>query len=478
MVMSDELWRLSARDMIELLKSGEITPLEAIDAAEARIAETDGDVNAMVTRCYERARDHAKSLMAAGFPDDPGPGYLYGLPISIKDLSKVAGVRSTMGSPIFADQIPETSDLLVLNLEQKGGVVVGKSNTPEFGAGGNTFNEVFGATRNPWDTRMNCGGSSGGAAVNLATGQVWLAQGSDMGGSLRTPASYCSVVGLRPSPGRCRGHEGASAFSGLGVVGPMARNVADAALMLDAMSGEERRDPLSLPAPAEPFLAAALAADVPARIAWTPDLGGVAPVEPEVARICEAAARTFSGLGAGVEEAAPDLSDAQSCFQGLRAVSFAVRHLPYFEQEKDKMKPELIWNIEKGMDLNLLALAQSQHQQARLYANMCDFFESYDLLVAPTVTAAPREVEIRYLEEVAGTRFDNYVDWMIMAYAITLTQCPAISLPCGFTESGLPVGLQLVAPPHGEARLLSAAAALEAELGIAPGVPMDPIRRH
>lgn len=476
--MAEELWRLSAREMIDLLRRGEVSPLEAIDIVEARVEETDGPVNAMVTRCYDRARDNAKTLMANGFPDDPGPGYLYGLPISIKDLEKVAGVRSTMGSPIFADDIPEESNLVVLNLEERGGVVVGKSNTPEFGAGANTFNDVFGETRNPWDTRMNCAGSSGGAAVNLATGQVWLAQGSDMGGSLRTPASFCSVVGLRPSPGRCRHAEGTGGFSPLGVVGPMARNVGDVALMLDAMSGECARDPLSLPAPQVPFLEAAMNAKVPARVAWTPDLGGVAPVEPEVASICQAAAQKLSGLGAKLDAASPDLSGAQACFQGVRAEAFAARHQPYFEEKKHLMKPDLVWNIEKGLAMNIGEVGEAKRLHAQIYANMCDFFEQYDLLAAPAATAAPRAVEIRYIDEVAGVKFDNYIDWMIMAYAITLTQCPAISLPCGFTESGLPVGLQLVAPPHGEARLLAAAAALEAELGVSDQVPMNPVVRH
>jgi len=475
--MAEELWRLSAREMVARLKSGEVTPLEAIDVAAERIAASDGAVNAMVTLCLERARDRARALMEAGPPDDPGPGYLYGLPVSVKDLAEVAGVRCTYGSPIFADHVPAESSLMVQTLERNGAIVVGKSNTPEFGAGANTFNEVFGATRNPWDTRMNCGGSSGGAAVNLATGQVWLATGSDMGGSLRIPAAYCSVVGLRPSPGRCALGTGPGQFFNLGVCGPMARDVPDVALMLDAMVGRWQRDPLSLDPPAQPYQAATATPRVPARVGWSPGLG-IAPVEPEVEAICAAAARSFAALGAEVEDATPDLTGAQEIFQALRAELFVLGREPLLEKHRDQLKPEVIWNIEKGQQMTVGQTAAAHRARAALYQRTCDFFEDYDLLLTPTVMAAPREVEVRYLEEVAGVRFDNYVDWLMHTYAITLTTCPAISVPCGFTAAGLPVGLQIVGPLHGEAQVLAAAAAFEAAHDFAARVPMDAIVRH
>lgn len=475
--MTTELWRATARQMVAWLKAKEVSPREAIDAAAARIEATDGAVNAMVTRCVERAQDAAETLAGQGQPEDSRPGYLYGLPLSIKDLEEVAGVRCTYGSPIFADHVPETSNLMVQNLERNGAVVIGKSNTPEFGAGANTFNDVFGATRNPWDTRMNCGGSSGGAAVNLATGQSWLASGSDLGGSLRIPAAFCSVVGLRPSPGRCMHGTGPVSFSDLGVCGPMARNVADVGLMLDAMVGRNHRDPISLELPGLSYQAAAEAPTLPARIGYSAHLG-VAPVDPVVAEICAQAAKWFAGQGVGVDEACPDFSGAPEVFQAHRADLFVTGRQKLLEEHRDKLKPEVIWNIEKGVDMPLGALAQAKRRRVEIYQNLMDFFETHDLLVTPTVMVAPFDVNIRYLTEVAGTQFDNYVDWLMHTYVITLTACPAISIPCGFTEEGLPVGLQLVAPPRREDLLLSYAAAYEADHDYANRVPMDPVVRH
>ena len=475
--MSEDLWRATARQMVRWLKQGEVSPREAIAAAADRIDATDGAVNAMVTRCFDRAEAAADSLAAAGHPDAPGPGYLYGLPLSIKDLEEVGGVRCTYGSPIFADHVPERSNVMVENLEGNGAIIIGKSNTPEFGAGANTFNEVFGATRNPWDTRMNCGGSSGGAAVNLATGQSWLANGSDLGGSLRIPAAFCSIVGLRPSPGRCMHGTGPTSFSDLGVCGPMARNVGDVALMLDAMVGRNDRDPLSLAPPAQSFQSAAEAPRLPARVGYSSTLG-IAPVEPEVAAICAEAAQWFAGQGAVVEETHPDLSGGQEVFQAHRADLFVTGRMHLLEQHRDKLKPEVVWNIEKGVKMTLGDLAAAKRRRVELYRNMLDFFETHDLLLTPTVMARPFDVTIRYLTEVEGTTFDNYVDWLMHTYVITLTTCPAISIPCGFTAEGLPVGLQIVAPPQREDRLLSVAAAFEADHDFAARVPMDPIVRH
>jgi len=470
-----ELWQKTAREMVNLLAKGEIRPKEAIDAAADRIAATNGTVNAMVTLCLERAHADAARIEAEGHPEQPGPGYLYGLPISVKDLNHVEGVRCTMGSPIYADQISAESDLMVMTLEANGAIVIGKSNTPEFGAGANTFNEVFGATRNPWDTRMNAGGSSGGAAVNLATGQTWLATGSDLGGSLRLPGAFNSVVGFRPSPGRCPRGTSAdfSLFDDMSVIGPMARNVGDAALMLDAMVGQYARDPISLPVPNEPFQAAAQAAKPPRRIGWSGTMG-VAPLEPEIAEICAAAAQSLGALGTAVEEACPDFTGAQKMFQTLRGVSFVGKHRNHMAENRDLLKPEVIWNYEHGLALTIADLADAKQVRGRLQQNMCDFFETYDLLVTPTVMTPTFPVEIRYLDEVAGVKFDNYVDWLMHTFIITPTGCPAVSLPCGFTKDGLPVGLQLVAPPRGEAALLSAAAAFEANCDLRWQTPIDP----
>ncbi len=472
MAGSDELIRMTAREAVALLDRRAVSPMELIDAALARMDALEPAVNALPVRCPERARDHAKRLMARPSPADRR-GWLAGLPLAIKDSMDVAGVRSTQGSPIFADRVPDRSDLQVERLEERGGIVLARSNAPEFAAGANTFNEVFGKTRNPWNTAMSCGGSSGGAAVALATGEVWLANGSDLGGSLRIPASFCSIVGLRPSPGLVAQGPGHCAFDGLAVSGPMARNVGDLALMLDAMAGFDLRDPLSIVPPPQPYLEATLAPAPPRRIAFSADLGCL-PVEPEVREIAAAAARRFAERGVAVEEAALDFSAAPEIFQTLRAMRFVASYAPLVAEHRAQIKPDVIWNVEKGLAQSGEAVSKALRARAALYAQAAAFFATHDLLATPAVILPPFPVEQRYVTEVAGHRFDNYVDWLAMSYAITLLPCPALSLPCGFTRRGLPVGLQLVGRPRGEAALLAAAALLEEQLGLAGRVPLEP----
>ena len=448
----DDLVRMTAREAVRRLAAREVSPLELIDAAVERIGEVDGAVNALPTLAVERAREHATRLMASGPPNDAPPGYLHGLPFAVKDLKDVAGVRSTKGSPIYAEHVPERSDYLVENIEAQGGVVLAKSNTPEFGAGANTFNEVFGKTRNPWDTRMTCGGSSGGAAVALATGQVWLATGSDLGGSLRIPASFCSVVGLRPSPGRVPHGPKELPFAGLSVEGPMGRTVGDVALFLDTQaSGVQAVDPISLPRPERPFIEAVDAPTAPRRIAYSPDLG-IAPVDAEVRETCARAVRLFEGIGASVDEDAPDLHDAEPIFQALRAAQFAALYGKHLETNRHLLKPEVIWNVEAGLALSAEDVNRAEAARGALYYRTAAFFERYDILASPTVLIPPFDVDQRYVEEAGGVRFETYVSWLVMSFALTLTSCPSISIPCGFTSSGLPVGLQLMAPRADEAR--------------------------
>jgi len=468
----NELVRLTAREAVARLRRAEVSPLELIDAALERIAETEPAVNAIPTPCADRARSHAARLNAAP-PADPPPWYLHGLPIVVKDLSDVAGVRTTYGSPIYADHMPERSDIMVETLEANGAIVLAKSATPEFGAGANTFNEVFGRTRNPWDTRMTPGGSSGGTAVALATGQIWLGTGSDLGGSLRIPASYCGVVGLRPTPGRVAAGPRQLPYNHLSVHGPMARNVGDVALMLDAQCGGHARDPLSLPRPPTSFSAAVAAPEVPARVAYSADLGMV-PVDPEVAAICADAARTFAGLGARVTQACPDLDDAEFIFQTLRAAQFAAEKASLLREHRDLLKPEIVWNIEKGLALGAEEMGDAERRRGALYQRIVSFFADHDLLISPAVVIAPYDGALRYVTEVGGRTFDNYVSWLALSFAITVTSCPALSVPCGFTQAGLPVGLQLVGPPGGDAELLAAAATFEAAHGFAAMVPIDP----
>jgi amidase len=467
---SSEFTKLDATTLVAGLRRGEYSPHELLDALEARIAEVDAKVNALPTLCFERARASADQLMKRPPVER---GLLAGLPVPIKDLIAVEGVRTTLGSPIFANHVPSRSDILVERLEANGAIIYAKSNTPEFGAGANTFNEVFGATLNPWNLECSAAGSSGGAAAALATGMAWVAHGSDTGGSLRNPASFCGVVGLRPSIGRVAHSADAKIDRTLGVQGPMARNVADVALLLDAMSGEHPADPLSLPALRESFCDAVSCGWRPRRIAYSATLG-ITPVDPEVAVITRSAAERLAEAGVIVEEAHPDLEEAHDCFQVLRAYDFAVRKAQLLRDRRAQIKPEVVWNIEKGLALTMDEIARAEHQRVALAARALAFFEAYDLLLTPATIVAPYPVHQRYVAECAGTKFGNYVEWLAIAYAITLVCCPALSLPCGFTKEDLPVGLQIVGPPRAEASVLAGAKLIEDMLGLRRMTPIDP----
>ena len=464
-----DLIRMTATAIVEGLRSGDITPLDCLDALESRVAGVDGKVNALPTRCFERARSHARQIMAKPLAER---GLLAGLPVPIKDLADVAGVRSTQGSPIFKDRIADTSDLLVTHLEGNGGVIYAMSNTPEFGAGAHTFNEVFGATLNPWNTRMSASGSSGGAAVALATGMAWVAHGSDLGGSLRNPASFCGVAGMRPSPGRVAATVFSKIDSTLGVEGPMARNVQDLALLFDAMVGEEAADPLSLPSDGTSYLKAARSGWKPKRVAVSRDLG-LPPVDPAVAELVLAAAAKLEAEGVIVEEAHPDLKETRDCAQTLRALAYSNMR-PLLDKHRGLLKPEVVWNIEKGLSLTGAEIARAEAQRGEMFRRMRTFFETYDLLLCPATIVPPFPVEQRYVAECDGVKFASYVDWLMIVHAITLCCCPAISIPCGFTSNHLPVGLQVVAPGRGEAKLLAGARFIEQVLGLGAITPIDP----
>jgi len=470
----DELIALSACDAVARLRAGEVSPVELVDAAADRIAAVNPAVNAVPTLCLDQARDAAQALQQ---PENPEPGWLAGLPVVVKDLNETAGVRTTFGSPIFADNVPTRDEVMVETLKKRGAIVIGKANTPEFGSGANTFNEVFGKTRNPWNTAMTCGGSSGGSAVSVATGMSWLATGNDLGGSLRTPASFCSIVGLRPSVGRVAHGAGLmwqDIHQSLVAEGPLGRSVPDVALMLDAQSGRHPRDPKSLEAPAVPFLNAAREPRAPKRVGYTPNLG-IGPVDPEVTEICAAAARRFTDAGSFVEESCPDFSGSMDIFQTLRAALFASIAAPLLDNHRDQLKPEMVWQVEKGMALTAGEVGRAAIARTKLYERVLHWFGDYDVLALPAAIVPPFDVDIRYIEQVGDCRFDNYVDWIYITYAITLTGCPAISVPAGFTKSGLPVGIQLVGRPFGEAELLSYAAQLENILGLGNMTPLDPI---
>jgi amidase len=469
MAKHEDLYCLTATQAVKLLKAGKVSPRELLAAAEARTKAVDGAVNALPTLCFDRARERAKKVKKTSL--------LAGLPIAIKDLTDVAGVRTTYGSPIYADNVPTQSNILVERLEANGALVVAKSNTPEFGAGANTFNPVFGMTRNPWDTRLSAAGSSGGAAVALATGQVWLAEGSDLGGSLRTPAAFNSVVGLRPTPGRVARAPTNLPYDILGVNGPMARNVSDLALMLDAMVGDDPADPIALPAPDTPFTAALKRGKAPKRIAFSPDLG-ICTVDPEIASVCAEAAAGFSALGAAVTEATPDFSGAYEAFQTLRAMRFASAREPLLATHRDKLKPDVIWNIEEGLKLTGPEIARAERLRAALFKRVAAFFAEYDVLICPAMQAKPYPVDKTYVDTIAGKKMKTYIDWITITFAISVTGCPSLALPAGFSADGLPVGLQIVGPPRCEARLIAAGKQLEDMLGIAEQLPIDPRVKH
>ena len=464
----DEVIGWTARRAVHELHRGGVSPTELVEASLARIAEVDPVVNALPTVVAERALAHARRLQEQG-----DATLLGGLPMAIKDLTDVAGVRTTRGSTLFADRVPATSDIVVRRLEANGGIVVAKSNTPEFGNGANTVNEVFGATRNPWDTSRSPGGSSGGSAVALKTGQVWLAHGTDVGGSLRTPASFTGIVGLRPSPGRVAHGPAANPFDDAGVDGPLGRTVGDVALGLDAMVGRVPRDPLSLAAPATAHTTVVDRATPPGRVAFTPDLGGYTTVDPEVAAICRGAVEVLEGLGTTVDEATVDVGGMHEAYHLLRGrlqADFGHGIGDRLGQTNDDVR----WNVRFGQELTGADLARGRALRGQVHARWLDFLDDWDLLALPAAIVPPPPVETLALDEYAGMAFETYIDWVKVTFLATTVAAPALVVPVGTTAAGMPVGLQLVGPPRREDVVLGAGAVLEAAMDL-DLTPIDPV---
>ncbi len=473
-MVATELFRLTACEAVERLRKGDISPLELIDAAEARMSVVEPEINALPTPCLDRAREHAQRIMAGKDCEAKGePGWLAGLPVAIKDLADVAGVRSTYGSPIFADHVPDVSHPLVQRIERNGGIVIAKSNTPEFGAGGSTFNEVFGKTRNPWNTSLTPAGSTGGGAAALAAGEIWLAHGSDHGGSLRRPATYCSVVGLRPSPGRVTRGVVNTMFSPLSVQGPMARNVPDVALFLDTMAGFCPADPMTFDAPATSFSAAVQMAGAPRRVAFAETIGQ-SPVDRETRDICRAAMKVFEATGAEVEEISIDFPNVEDTFLALRSQQFVIDRELQLQSHGNQIKPDIIWNTELGLKQSTSDLAAAERGRAALYARFMDLFATYDLIVTPGANTPAFDVDLRHPVAIDGIKLEHYMAASTLTAAVTMCASPALSLPCGFDQFGRPIGLQVVGRPRGEASLLAAGALYEAECGLSTQVPIDP----
>lgn len=461
----------TARAVVADLRRGDLDPLDVIEAAATRIAEVEPAVNAMPALCIDRARAQVADL-ARG--ETGHPAWLAGLPIAIKDLNNVGGVPTSFGNTAMAGVVPAASDPLVERLEARGGLVIGKTNTPEFGAGGNTTNAVFGATRNPWDTRMNAGGSSGGAAVSLATGEVWLSHGSDLMGSLRTPAAHCGVLGLRPSPGRCGGGPAAAGFMSEGLQGPMARDVRDLALFVDAMTGWDPRMPISQDAPAEPFQDVLDHAPRAPRIAFSEDQNGFAPVEIEIRAVLRAAMQTVARAGASVEEVCPDLPGLNETYLALRGMHYGALTARLPEEVRATFGQRVRDNVAYAVTQSSAAIYDAQRGRSALYEIMRLFLGQYDILAIPVVGIAPVSVELENPTHVDGAEIATYEDWLRFSFLATAAQLPALSMPAGFTASGLPVGVQLIGPPRGEAVLLQTALFVEEALGL-PATPIDPI---
>ena len=450
----------TAREMVAAVAAKEISARELLDLHLARIADTNPDVNAVVSLDEERAREgaaEADERLARGEPVGP----LHGLPHAFKDTHEVAGWRTTFGSPLRENYVPKRDDLVAERIRGAGVVTIGKTNVPEWAAGSHTFNPIFGTTRNPYDLTRSAGGSSGGAAAALASGMVPLADGSDMGGSLRNPASFNNVVGLRPSPGRVPSWPTTNAWELTSVGGPMARNVEDLALLLSVLAGPSRRAPLSLETPGSVFAPPVHGDLAGVRVALSVDLGGAFQVDHAVADVVRAQAAVFEAHGAGVEDAHPVLHSADAAFRTLRAWVFQYRFRTLLEKRPDGFKPSLRDNIQLGADLTGGDVAKAYQQLTSIQDRMRAFFETYDVLALPVSQVPPFSADEEYPATINGEPQATYLDWMRSAYLITVTGCPAISVPAGFTPEGWPVGIQLVGPARGERRLLEVARAFE-----------------
>jgi amidase len=447
-----------ARALARLLRTRKLSATEVMRAFIAQVERVNPKVNAIVTFLPEQALKEAKALDRKKGKQPP----LAGLPIAYKDLVATKGIRTTMGSLVYKDHVPDNDALLVARLKAAGAITLGKTNTPEFGAGSNTFNAVFGATRNPYDPSKTAGGSSGGAAAAVACGMLPFADGSDLAASLRNPGNYCNVVGFRPTPGRVPTYPTVNAWDTQPVIGPIARTVEDAAFLLSAMAGPDRRAPVSIAEPGSIFSKPLKRSFRKVRIAWTKDFGGL-PVEPAVTAVLEQQRKVFQDLGCIVDQACPDFSGATEAFETLRAVSFAMRLAPLLKTHRSELKDTVIWNIEQGLALDGARIARAESLRTELYQRMRAFLEQYEFLLGPVNQLPPFPVDTEYPTEIAGVKLANYLDWMKSCYYVTITSHPAISVPAGFTPGGLPVGLQIVGRYRDDFGVLQLAHAFEAE---------------
>jgi amidase len=461
---NSEICFMTATEMVQRIRAKELSCRTLMEAHLNQIEKVNPTVNAIVTRIpNEQAlalADAADEALAQG--KDVGP--LHGLPIAHKDLVPTKGMRTTSGSPIYKDFVPDHDGLIVERLKKAGAITIGKTNTPEFGAGSQTFNQVFGETLNPYDTTKTCGGSSGGAAVSLACGMLPIADGSDMGGSLRNPGNFCNITGFRTSPGRVPVWPRFLAWFPISVQGPMARTVQDVALMLSAIAGPDPRSPIAIAEPGSRF-ARPLERDLKGvKIAWSRDLGEL-PVDPRVTQALENQRHVFDELGCIVEEAQPDFRDADEIFKVWRAWNFELQFGDLMKTQRELIKDTVIWNVEQGQKLTGPQIGRAEMKRTELYHRVREFLETYEYLICPVNQVPPFDINQRWIEEINGVKMESYIDWMRSCYYITVTGLPAISVPCGFTPEGLPVGIQIVGRHNDDFGVLQLAHAFEKATG-------------
>jgi len=463
---------LPASALAAAIATGEFASTAAVEAALARIAALDGGLKAFVTVCGDQALEEARRAdreRAAGRLRGP----LHGVPVAIKDNTLTAGIRTTFGSRAYEHHVPDADDACVAKLRAAGAIVIGKTNTPEFGFGALCTNAFQGPTANPYDRRFSSGGSSGGSAAAVAARMVPLAQGTDFGGSVRTPASFCGVVGLRPTPGRIPAAPKRFAWNGMSVHGILARDATDAALMLEAMSGADPGDPLSVGMGLWRSASLDEVGAVRPRVAWSPDLG-FATVDAEVAAVFRQAIDAMRRLDLALGAAAPDPTGAQHAFETLRAGQVQASYGELCERHRDLLSPTFLWNVDRGRGLGATEYLAAEAERSRLYERFVRFFRDHDILATVSAAVPPFPNTQENVDEIAGVRMANIIDYLRITYLVTLVGFPSISIPCGFTSSGLPIGMQLVARPCEETLLLGFARRLERELGFCHRPPPDP----
>jgi len=454
------LFEQSATQLHHLISSRAVSATEVLNAHLTRIEAVNTNLNAIVTLVPEMALAQAKKIdqqLARG----EDIGILGGIPVAHKDLVLTKGIRTTFGSRIFQDFVPDENALIVQRMQDAGAISIGKTNTPEWGAGSQTFNEVFGSTKNPFDLSKTCGGSSGGAAVSLAARMLPLCDGSDMGGSLRNPASFCNVVGFRPSAGRVPSIPSEAGWFNLPTSGPMARTVEDCALLLAAIAGPDQRAPLSIQASGREFLTPLDRDFKGVRVALSADFNGQIPVDSEVKEVIRRAAQPLSDIGCEVDDHCPDFSGADLAFKTLRAWSFAMRFGDDIQKNKALYKDTIIWNTQAGLALTAKDIGQAERARTQLYSRLSDFFARYQFLLLPVVQVPPFSIDDEYVKEIEGVTMETYIDWMKSCYYLSSLGLPSISIPCGFTQQGLPIGLQIVAGAQQDMAILQLAFAFQ-----------------